>query len=58
MIIDYRSLILEFLEKCLFVAWRVELDDFQWIQGVDLVHILFQLVSWFGLYLLNLLQST
>jgi hypothetical protein len=51
------SLVLELLQQRLLVPRRVELHDLQWIQSVDLVDVLLQLVPRLGLYLLDLLQT-
>lgn len=40
----------------MFVAWRIELHDLERVKGVNLVNVLFQLVSGLGLYLLDLLE--
>ena len=51
------SLVLQLLQQRLLVPRRVELYDLQWIQSVDLVDVLLQLVTRLRLYLLDLLQT-
>lgn len=51
------SLVLELLQQRLLVPGRVELHDLQWVQSVDLVDVLLQLVTRLCLDLLDLLQS-
>ena len=51
------SLVLQLLQQRLLVPRRVELHDLQWIQSVDLVDVLLQLVTRLRLYLLDLLQT-
>lgn len=51
------SLVLELLQQRLLVPGRVELHDFQWVQSVDLVDVLLQLVARLRLDFLDFLEA-
>merc|ERR1712224_393225 len=53
-----RVVLVHLLEKRLGVVGRVVLDDFRWIEHIDLIDEIVQLGTNLSLHLLDLLQTT
>jgi hypothetical protein len=51
------SILVQSLKKTVRVVWRIVVNYILWVMRVDLVDVLSKLASWFGLDLLDFLET-